>query len=213
LSVLATFATCGDFLLDPPCGKRVGETLVYTGRRALEKGARSSLSLSNYREADLSAQRAPTKAQARIPCAHGDACRPRDPQAPAGEGPQAAVGLDEATQRVQRRYRLSRSRDFDAVYRHGRSVSTRFLTLYWFGREDEDEPRLGIAVPKSGGGAVVRNRLKRQLREAWRARIERVRPGCDYVLVARPGLAESVEARGAEWLGERIDEVLGKAEA
>ncbi|HYZ19978.1 MAG TPA: ribonuclease P protein component [Gaiellaceae bacterium] len=116
---------------------------------------------------------------------------------------------------MQRRYRLSRSRDFDAVYRHGRSVTTRFLTLYWFPREDDEdgEPRLGIAVPKSGGGAVVRNRLKRQLREAWRARLDAVRPGCDYVLVARPGLADSVEARGADWLGERIDEVLGKAEA
>ena len=33
---------------------------------------------------------------------------------------------------MQRRNRLSRSRDFDAVYRQGRSVSTRFLTLYWF---------------------------------------------------------------------------------
>lgn len=115
---------------------------------------------------------------------------------------------------MQRRYRLSRSRDFDAVYRHGRSASTRFLTLYWFPREDDDgEPRLGVAVPKSGGSAVVRNRLKRQLREAWRARLEAVRPGCDYVLVARAGLADSVEARGAAWLGERLDEVLGKAEA
>jgi ribonuclease P protein component len=115
---------------------------------------------------------------------------------------------------VQKRYRLSRSRDFDTVYRHGRSVSTRFLTLYWFPREEEgDEPRLGVAVPKSGGSAVVRNRLKRQIREAWRARVESLRPGHDYVIVARPGLAESVESRGAEWLGERIEEALGKADA
>jgi ribonuclease P protein component len=115
---------------------------------------------------------------------------------------------------VHRRYRLSRSRDFDTVYRHGRSVSTRFLTLYWFPREEaDDEPRLGVAVPKAGGTAVVRNRLKRQLREAWRARIGEVRPGCDYVIVARPGLAESVESRGSEWLSERIGEALGKAEA
>jgi ribonuclease P protein component len=100
------------------------------------------------------------------------------------------------------------------VYRHGRSVSTRFLTLYWFPREDAgDEPRLGVAVPKAGGTAVVRNRLKRQLREAWRARLDAVRPGHDYVIVARPGLAESAETRGAEWLGERLDEALGKAEA
>jgi ribonuclease P protein component len=115
---------------------------------------------------------------------------------------------------VHRRYRLSRSRDFDTVYRHGRSVSTRFLTLYWFPRDEEgEEPRLGVAVPKAGGTAVVRNRLKRQLREAWRARIEAVRPGHDYVIVARPGLPEAAESRGAEWLGERIDEALAKAEA
>jgi ribonuclease P protein component len=115
---------------------------------------------------------------------------------------------------VHKRHRLSRSRDFDTVYRHGRSVSTRFLTLYWFPRgEDGDEPRLGVAVTKSAGTAVVRNRLKRQIREAWRARIDALRPGHDYVIVARPGLGEAVETRGAEWLGERIDEALGKAEA
>jgi ribonuclease P protein component len=113
---------------------------------------------------------------------------------------------------VQRRHRLSRSRDFDSVYRQGRSVSTRFLVLYWFPREDGgEEPRLGLAVPKASGSAVVRNRIKRQLREAWRSSLNRVEPGRDYVLIARPGLAEATEARGADWLGERIDEVLGKA--
>jgi ribonuclease P protein component len=115
---------------------------------------------------------------------------------------------------MQRRYRLSRSRDFDAVYRRGRSVSTRFLVLYWFAREDEgEEPRLGIAVPKQLGGAVVRNRVKRQLREIWRTMIDRVPEGNDYVLIARPGLPEAVEARGADWLRERVDEVLQKAAA
>jgi ribonuclease P protein component len=115
---------------------------------------------------------------------------------------------------VQRRHRLSRSRDFDAVYRHGRSVSTRFLVLYWFARDEPvDEPRLGIAVSKQLGGAVVRNRVKRQLRETWRAALDRVPPGNDYVLIARPGLPEAVEARGFDWLRERVDEVLQKATA
>jgi ribonuclease P protein component len=113
---------------------------------------------------------------------------------------------------VQRRHRLSRSRDFDAVYRQGRSVSTRFLVLYWFARGDAGgEPRLGIAVPKQLGGAVVRNRVKRQLRETWRSLLERVPGGNDYVLIARPGLAEAADARGADWLRERLDEVLEKA--
>jgi ribonuclease P protein component len=113
---------------------------------------------------------------------------------------------------VQRRNRLSRSRDFDAVYRHGRSVATRFVVLYWFPRDDADgEPRLGLAVPKGIGSAVVRNRVKRQLREAWRERLAAVPRGNDYVLIVRPGLAEAIETRGFAWLGERVDEVLAKA--
>jgi len=114
---------------------------------------------------------------------------------------------------VQRRNRLSRSRDFDAVYRHGRSVATRFLVLYWFPRDDDGEPRLGLAVPKAAGSAVVRNRVKRCLRETWRARLERIPRGRDYVLVARPPLAEALEAHDSQWLAERVDEVLGKAAA
>jgi ribonuclease P protein component len=117
---------------------------------------------------------------------------------------------------VQRRNRLSRSRDFDAVYRQGRSTSTRFLVLYWFPRPHEadvTEPRLGLAVPKSVGGAVVRNRVKRQLRETWQELAPSARPGHDYVLVARPGLAEPADTRGHEWLRDRVAEVLEKAVA
>jgi ribonuclease P protein component len=117
---------------------------------------------------------------------------------------------------VQRPNRLSRSRDFDVVYRHGRSVSTRFLTLYWFARSEEPgEPRLGLAVPKAAGSSVERNRIKRRLREIWRAKLGRgeLEPGNDYVLVVRPGLPEAAEARGHEWLTARLDEVLAKAAA
>jgi len=116
---------------------------------------------------------------------------------------------------VQRRHRLSRSRDFDAVYRHGRSVSTRFLVLYWFPREDGPgaAARLGLAVPKAVGPAVVRNKMKRRLRELFHSRVEQLPREQDYVLVVRPGLAEAVEARGFDWLAERVDEILGKAAA
>ncbi len=112
---------------------------------------------------------------------------------------------------VKRANRLSRSRDFDAVYRQGRSVSSRFLVLYWFPQEEEAEPRFGFSVPKSVGGAVERNRIKRQLREVWHERLERVPGGCDYVLIVRPGLPEATEANGFAWLGERVDEMLAQA--
>ena len=113
---------------------------------------------------------------------------------------------------MQRRHRLSRSRDFDAVYRRGSSASTRYLVLHWFARDEDPDgvPRLGLAIPRSVGTAVVRNRMKRLLREAWRGLLPGIPAGCDYVLVARPGLAEPAEARGLEWVTAEITQVLGK---
>ncbi len=112
---------------------------------------------------------------------------------------------------MQRRNRLSRSKDFDTVYRRGRSTSSRYLVLHWFAREDHDgEPRLGLAVPRSVGTAVARNRVKRLLREAWRELLPAVPSGNDYVLAARPGVAEPAETRGKEWLVAEIGEVLQK---
>ena len=114
---------------------------------------------------------------------------------------------------MKRANRLSRSRDFEAVYRQGRSVSSRFLVLYWFPQEEAASPRFGFSVPRSVGGAVERNKIKRQLREVWRERLVRVPSGNDYVLIVRPGLPEAVAANGFDWLGQRVDEVLTKAAA
>jgi ribonuclease P protein component len=68
-------------------------------------------------------------------------------------------------------------------------------------------------VPKAVGTAVVRNRIKRRLRELFRERSASLPADHDYVLVVRPGLAEAAESRGFEWLAERVDEILGKAQA
>ena len=56
-------------------------------------------------------------------------------------------------------------------------------------------------------------RFAPQMKEIWRERVERVPAGRDYVIVVRPGLPEAAEARGHDWLAERVDELLGKAAA
>jgi ribonuclease P protein component len=114
---------------------------------------------------------------------------------------------------MTRPHRLSRSRDFDAVYRHGRSTASRFLVLYWFPQEEPAEPRFGFSVPRAVGNAPTRNRVKRQLREVWRSRLETVPAGTDYVLLVRPGLPEAVETNGFEWLERQVGELVEKAAA
>ena len=94
-------------------------------------------------------------------------------------------------------------------------MSTRYLVLHWFPRDDAPDaaPRLGLAVPRAVGSAVVRNRVKRLLREAWKELLPDVPGGHDYVLAARPGLAEPAESRGREWLVGEVEEVLGRVRA
>ena len=118
---------------------------------------------------------------------------------------------------MKRGSRLSRSRDFEAVFRHGRSVSSRYLVLYSFARSAEmtqsGEARLGLAVSRKVGNAVTRNRLKRLLREAFAGLAADMAMDRDYVLIVRPGLAEAADARGSGWLAERVSEVFAQARA
>ena len=78
----------------------------------------------------------------------------------------------------RKRRRLSRSGEFERVYREGRSHASRHLVVYAFPRsDDESDPRLGISVGRKLGGAVERNRMKRLLREAFWADAGDLRAG------------------------------------
>jgi ribonuclease P protein component len=112
-----------------------------------------------------------------------------------------------------RRGRLSRAGEFDAVTQLGRAVGGRYLTLRYRTRDDGGEARVGYAVPRRVGGAVDRNGVKRRLREAI-AREEGLLHGAtDYVLIARPGIAATVEAQGFDWLCDQVADLLRSAEA
>ena len=114
--------------------------------------------------------------------------------------------------RAPRRRRLSRSAEFERVYRQGRSKGNRFLVLYAFPREDDANddagPRLGLSVSRRVGGAVERNRVKRVLREAFWEEAERLPSGSDYVVVARPDARGLAEREGTGGMRAALSELV-----
>ena len=122
--------------------------------------------------------------------------------------------------RSPKRRRLSRSAEFERVYRQGRSKANRYLVLYAFPRDDETGggtdpagPRMGLSVSRRVGGAVDRTKVKRALREAFWAEAERLPGGSDYVVVARPDSRDLTEREGMSGvrtaLAELVDAMSG----
>ena len=111
---------------------------------------------------------------------------------------------------MHRAFRLRRSTDFQRVRAARRSWALPLLVLYTAPNE-LSQPRLGVTVSRQVGKAVVRNLVRRRLREAVRLRLPLLlagpKPGTDLVLVARPPSAQ------ADWsaLREAVDELLRRA--
>jgi ribonuclease P protein component len=82
---------------------------------------------------------------------------------------------------------LSRLQEFSAIQEHGTTRSTDLVTARFL-RTDLDTTRFGLALGRRVGGAVVRNRVRRQIREALREMTVSFRPGWDVLVIARPAI-------------------------
>ena len=166
-------------------------------------------------ETHLSAKKAQAREDAWLPRSDEHSRGASHAEAPPRQGSQAADRLmrGPAGHRPRPgRGRLSRSADFDRVFRTGRSHAGRELVLYVFPRGDDGSSRLGLSVSRKVGGAVERNRVKRLLREAFADLNGALPEGTDAVVVARPDAGPLAEREGLHGIRRALEELIGRVE-
>ncbi len=121
---------------------------------------------------------------------------------------------------MKRCYSLKKNRDFQFTYRAGKSVGCRLFTLIYVRdrrkprrpRKETPQPvpnvRVGFSVSKKVGNSVQRNRAKRRLREAFSPLLKCVRPGHNFIIIARPAVLDEP----FENIGRILRQLLKKAE-
>jgi len=154
---------------------------------------RVQVKVISYAQAHVSTEKTPKSPSTWIPVADEHPCRPVYPQTSHIQGAGAARRVMSAGQGVARRpirkpCRLTRAKDFAAVRIEGRRRADRLMVLL-ARRNDLEVSRAGYSVGKRIGKAVVRNRVKRRMREA--VGLAGVHEGWDLVLIARKGAASA----------------------
>jgi ribonuclease P protein component len=86
---------------------------------------------------------------------------------------------------MQRKLRLRNREDFSRIYRQGKSFANGQFVVYWSKQAHADPFRLGISASKKIGNAVVRNRMRRVVKEIVRLLVDRMQEKIDIVIIVR----------------------------
>jgi ribonuclease P protein component len=141
-------------------------------------------------EADLSAQEAASREGAWLPRSNAHDRWSAHHRCSAGPWSKATDGLtNERGPHPPRLVMLSRPQEFAAL-QNGTARSHPFFTARFL-RTDLETTRFGLATGRKLGGAVVRNRVRRRLREGLRAMAPSFQPGWDVLIIARPAIVET----------------------
>ncbi|MBM7693575.1 ribonuclease P protein component [Peribacillus deserti] len=91
---------------------------------------------------------------------------------------------------MKKKLRIKKNEEFQTVFQKGESVANRQFVIYILEKSDQDYFRIGLSISKKIGNAVVRNQIKRYIRQAFLELIQDITPGRDYVIIARKPAAD-----------------------
>lgn len=85
---------------------------------------------------------------------------------------------------MEKKHRLRNNEDFKKVYRKGKNYWNRNIVLY-VTKNGFDYSRIGFSVTKKIGNSVVRNRVKRRMREICRLNFDNIKEGYDIIFIPK----------------------------
>lgn len=86
---------------------------------------------------------------------------------------------------MKKEYRVKDNKEFQIIFKKGKSFANRQLVIYYMEKENQSHFRIGLSVGKKIGNAVVRNRIKRYLRQAFHELEKDILPTYDMIIIAR----------------------------
>ncbi|GLO68234.1 ribonuclease P protein component [Oceanobacillus kimchii] len=86
---------------------------------------------------------------------------------------------------LKKQYRIKQNEEFQYTFKKGHSFANRQLVIYYRKIDDQSHFRVGLSVGKKIGNAVVRNRIKRCLRQSFHELEPDIKPAFDIVIIAR----------------------------
>ena len=169
----------------------------------------------NDEQAHVPAQQSSAGSQARLPSSDAYPCRPSHPVRASAQGPRQTVCLTLLAQV----HRMRRGEDFQVTVRRGRKGRSPSVVVHLDVPADGERAPgagstagitvVGFVVTKAIGPAVVRNRVKRQLRHLMRSRVQQLPSGARLVVRALPSSA----SRRHEDIAADLDRTLAQASA
>ena len=91
---------------------------------------------------------------------------------------------------MRKNQRVKKNEEFQQVFKHGQSFANRQFVIYVLSRKDGDLFRIGLSISKKIGNAVVRNQIKRYVRQCFFEMKDQIHDGNEYVIVARKPAAD-----------------------